>query len=134
MKSNLNAEKDGDAIDAILGGEEELIPSSGFLAATMERVREEAACPKPIPFPWLRALPGIVVVVAVLGWCGFELVRAGSASAREFASVQMHWPAVSASRRSGAAGWVAMALADFGCFVAFCAAAGREVGAAVGGK
>ena len=76
MKRNLNAEKDGDAIDAILGGEEELIPSSGFLAATMERVREEAACPKPIPFPWLRALPGIVVVVAVLGWCGFELVRA----------------------------------------------------------
>ncbi len=48
---------------AILGGEEELIPSSGFLAATMERVREEAAMPKPIPFPWLRALPGIVLAV-----------------------------------------------------------------------
>ncbi len=109
MKSNLNAEKDGDAIDAILGGEEELIPSSGFLAATMERVREEAACPKPIPFPWLRALPGIVVVVAVLGWCGFELVRAGSASAREFASVQMHWPAVTIPQVQDA-GWVAMAL------------------------
>ena len=75
MKSNLNAEKDGDAIDAILGGEEELIPSSGFLAATMERVREEAACPKPIPFPWLRALPESwwlwpFLAGAGLSWCG----------------------------------------------------------------
>ena len=66
MKSNLNLKTDQSAIDQILAGEEELIPSSGFLATTMERVREEAACPKPIPFPWLRALPGIVVAIAVL--------------------------------------------------------------------
>ena len=39
------------AIDAILGGEEELIPSSGFLAATMERVREEAAMPQANSLP-----------------------------------------------------------------------------------
>ena len=72
MKSNLNPEKDRDAIDAILADEEELISSSGFLAATMERVRDEAACPKPIPFPWLclelcwrpRLLAG-----ADLRWC-----------------------------------------------------------------
>ena len=72
MKPNVKPEADDAAIDRILATEEELIPSSGFLAATMERVREEAACPKPIPFPWLRALPGIVLGVFVLGWGGFD--------------------------------------------------------------
>ena len=40
MKSNLSPETDRGTIDAILSGEEELIPSSGFWAATMERVRK----------------------------------------------------------------------------------------------
>ena len=53
MKPNVKPETDDAAINRILTAEEELIPSSGFLAATMERVREEAAMPKPIPFPWL---------------------------------------------------------------------------------
>jgi hypothetical protein len=110
MKSNLNPRTDHEAIDAILGGEEELVPSSGFLAATMERVREEAACPKPIPFPWLRALPGIVLVVAVLGWCGFELLRVGLANAREISLTQLHLTA-STGRALEPAGWVAVAFA-----------------------
>ena len=38
-------------IEADSGGEEELIPSSGFLASVMECVEEEAAAPPPIPFP-----------------------------------------------------------------------------------
>ena len=62
-------------IDEILGTEEELVPSSGFLAAVMERVREEAAAPPPIPFPWKRAVPGFVVAAGVLGWSGVEFVR-----------------------------------------------------------
>jgi hypothetical protein len=110
MKHNPNSETDRGAIDAILTSEEELIPSSGFLAATMERVRDEAAIPKPIPFPWLRALPGIVLVVAVLGWCGFELVRAGLASAREISFAQVHGSAATWSALEPA-GWVAVALA-----------------------
>jgi len=110
MKSNLNPMTNHEAIDPILADEEELIPSSGFLAATMERVREEAACPEPIPFPWLRALPGIVVVVAVLGWCGFELVRAGMASSREILPTQSHGTAAMLSALQPA-GWVAAALA-----------------------
>ena len=109
MKSDPNLKTDGGAIDAILGGEEELIPSSGFLAATMERVREEAACPKPIPFPWLRALPGIVLGVVVLGWCGFELVRVGLASAREISFTDLH-TAVASWHALEPAGWVASAL------------------------
>jgi len=110
MKSHVKPETEDAAIDRILAAEEGLIPSSGFLAATMERVREEAACPKPIPFPWMRALPGIVLVVAVLGWCGFEMARASLRSAREISLAQPHWTAVSAHALEPA-GWVAFALA-----------------------
>jgi hypothetical protein len=99
-----------DTIDRTLAAEEELIPSSGFLAATMERVRDEAACPKPIPFPWLRALPGIVLAVAVLGWCGFELARAGLRSARETSFAQPHWTAANVHVLEPVV-WVAAALA-----------------------
>ena len=109
MKPNVRQETDHAAIDRILAAEQELIPSSGFLAATMERVREEAACPKPIPFPWLRALPGIVLGVSLLGWLGFEMVRAGLRSARETSIVQPHWPAVNVHALEPA-GWVAVAL------------------------
>ena len=109
MKPHMKPETDNVAIDRILAAEEELIPSSGFLAATMERVREEAAMPKPIPFPWLRALPGIVLAVAVLGWCGFEMVRAGLSSARETSFAQPHLTAVNVHALEPV-GWVAVAL------------------------
>jgi hypothetical protein len=110
MKPNVKPEKNHDALDRILAAEEELIPSSGFLAATMERVRDEAAIPKPIPFPWLRALPGIVLAVAVLGWCGFELARVVLGSAQEVWFAQVHLTAA-AGRALEPAGWVAVALA-----------------------
>lgn len=110
MKSNLNPETDRGAIDSILAGEEDLVPSSGFLAATMERVREEAACPEPIPFPWVRALPGIVIALAVLCWCGFEVVRAGVAISRETSFTDLHVTAATWSALVPA-GWVAAALA-----------------------
>ena len=113
MKPNVKPETDRDAdelVGRILAAEEGLIPSSGFLAATMARVRDEAACPKPIPFPWLRALPGIVLAVAVLCWCGFELVRVGLANAQEISLTQLHLTAA-AGRALEPAGWVAAALA-----------------------
>lgn|SRR5215471_241200 len=55
-----------DDLDRILS-ETEILPSSGFAAAVMEVVRREAEAPPPIPFPWKRALPGLVVAGAVLG-------------------------------------------------------------------
>ena len=64
-----------DKLDNILLNEIELTPSSGFLASVMERVQGEAAVPPPIPFPWKRAIPGIILAAGVLGWGGFELVR-----------------------------------------------------------
>ena len=47
--------------DRILSREEEILPSSGFAASVMGAVRREAAAPPPLPFPWKRALPGLVV-------------------------------------------------------------------------
>ena len=58
------------AIDRILATEEDLVPSSGFLASVMERVHDEAAAPAPIPFPWKRAIPGMLLAVGVLGGGG----------------------------------------------------------------
>ena len=113
MKPKLNPQTDHDADELtgrILSAEEELVPSSGFLAATMERVRDEAAIPKPIPFPWLRALPGIVLAVAVLGWCGFELARVVLAHPREISLMQPHMATAAVSALEPA-GWVAVALA-----------------------
>ena len=64
-------------LDRILGAEEELAPSSGFLSVVMERVREEAAAPKPIPFPWKRVVPGAVVAFGGVAWIGVRVGPAG---------------------------------------------------------
>lgn len=64
-----------DKVDKILASDPELVPSHGFLGSVMERVAEEAAAPPPIPFPWKRAIPGMVVAGGVLGWGGFEFAR-----------------------------------------------------------
>jgi hypothetical protein len=58
-----------DDLDGFLSGDE-IVPSSGFVARVMDAVRVEASAHPAIPFPWLRALPGIgaaaVTVVAIL--------------------------------------------------------------------
>ena len=99
-----------DQMDRILAAEEALVPSSGFLASVMERVREEAAAPPPIPFPWKRALPGIVFAAGVLGWGGFELVRMGLATVSAVPLSAPHVPAALMLPLEQT-GWVAMALA-----------------------
>jgi hypothetical protein len=96
-------------MDQILASEEALIPSSGFLAAVMERVREEAAAPAPIPFPWKRALPGMVVVAGILGASAFELVRHALPAARELTLAAPHI-STAMERPLEQAGWVALAL------------------------
>ncbi len=101
-------------IDRILATEEALIPSSGFLASVMERVTEEAAAPPPIPFPWKRAVPGMIVAAGVLGWSAIELVRYGIAAAPGLSLAQPHLPP-SLLRPLEQAGWVALAL---GCSLA----------------
>ena len=50
-----------DDLDRFLS-DDEIVPSSGFAARVMDAVRAEASAPPAIPFPWLRALPGIVAM------------------------------------------------------------------------
>jgi hypothetical protein len=97
-------------IDEILGTEAELVPSSGFLASVMERVREEAAAPPPIPFPWKRALPGFVVVGGVFGWAAVEFARRMGPATGDFKLPPVQVLA-SAARPLEQAGWVVAALA-----------------------
>ncbi len=105
-----NAEADPGKIDQILANEEELIPSSGFLASVMERVHDEARMPAPLPFPWKRAIPGIVLATGVFGWGAFEFARQAIQASRTVSFTQLQIPA-SAEQPLEQAGWVALALA-----------------------
>lgn len=97
------------SIDRILASEEPLIPSLGFLDSVMERVREEAAAPPPIPFPWKRAVPGILLAAGVFGWGTFELVRYGLPAVGSISLAPPHLSAAVA-RPLEQVGWVALAL------------------------
>jgi hypothetical protein len=101
-------------IDHILATEEDLIPSSGFLASVMERIQEEAALPAPIPFPWKRAVPGILVIACVFAWGVVDLIRSGAAqpgiaAPRWLTLVPLHLSAAAVPPVESA-GWVALAL------------------------
>lgn len=99
-------------IDEILGGEPELVPSSGFAAAVMERIRHEAAAPPPIPFPWKRFVPGFVVASGVLGWGAVEVVRFAGPALAELRRTQAHMTVnATMARPLEQAVWVVAALA-----------------------
>jgi hypothetical protein len=104
-----NAEAEPSKIDQILVTEEELIPSSGFLASVMERVHDEARMPTPLPFPWKRAIPGIVLASGVFGWGAVEFARQAIQASRTTSLTQLQIPA-SVERPLEQAGWVALAL------------------------
>ena len=106
------------ALDSILAAEEEILPSSGFLASVMESVTEaaeaEAAAPPPIPFPWRRAIPAIVLATAVFGWGGYELVRLSFSAASGLQAPSIHLSAALQAELAGLAKpaiWVAVSLA-----------------------
>jgi len=105
----MHTELDPTAIDHILATEEHHIPTSGFLASVMERVREEATAPPPIPFPWKRAIPGILLAAVVFGGGAFEFVRHGLPAARGLSLTPPHLSAAFDHSLEQAA-WVALAL------------------------
>jgi hypothetical protein len=104
-----NSQMDSAMIDNILASDEELIPSSGFLASVMERVQEEANATAPIPFPWKRAIPGILLAGGVFGWGAYEFARHSVLSVGSIAFTAPQIPAA-LERPLEQAGWVAMAL------------------------
>jgi len=96
-------------VDAILASEEEMVPSSGFLAAVMERVSEEARMPARIPFPWKRALPGFVLIAAAVVWGVVEFLRMGVPVIEAQTVVEPHVSFVM-TQSLQQAGWVGLAL------------------------
>lgn len=66
-----------DDLDRLLSRDDVIVPSSGFAMAVMDAVLREAATPAPLPFPWKRALPGIIAgaiaLIAAVG-CSVLLV------------------------------------------------------------
>ena len=105
-----------DEVDRILAKRDDIQPSSGFAASVMEAVREEAAAPPPIPFPWKRALPmlmfaalALVVVVAVGAVSIIQFSRGEVTS--QIASSFWDWLPASARGSAGTSmGWMAAAL------------------------
>ena len=99
-----------DQIDRILSREEEILPSAGFAALVMEAVRREASEPAPIPFPWKRAWPMLVLagltIVAVPIASAFYLVRLASAPvSAATASTTLVWSQLPAWMSNPAVGW-----------------------------
>lgn len=48
-------------LERILAEEEELEPMVGFSTRVMRAVKEDASVKEPIPFPWVRFLPGFLL-------------------------------------------------------------------------
>jgi hypothetical protein len=69
-----------DDLDRILLSEERLEPSSGFAAAALRAVRDAAAEPPPLPFPWWRLAIGLAA-------CGTLTVSATALALRSSLSL-----------------------------------------------
>jgi hypothetical protein len=84
MKRNPNPSNDD--LDRLLdehlsGTAEQLEPSSGFVLSVMESIQAQAAEPAPIPFPWRRALPALLLVLCSLAGLVSLVLRAGTSRA-----------------------------------------------------
>ncbi|HUB18170.1 MAG TPA: hypothetical protein VL990_06020 [Acidobacteriaceae bacterium] len=107
---------DVDLDRALDPGSDGILPSSGFADAVMTAVVREASAPAPIPFPWKRALPGLVGILAA----AVLLVVAIASVARSFAgpspassAASASWPLLTAAlaHSGGNAQWIGLALA-----------------------
>jgi len=104
-----------DEIDRILSREDEILPSSGFAVSVMDAVRREASVPPPIPFPWKRALPGLLVagfaLVLVLVAGVVAIAQLDKASTPQFSiSTPSVMPPIFNGGIESAAIWTALAL------------------------
>jgi hypothetical protein len=97
--------------DSVAAHAESIEPSSGFAAAVMERVREEAAAAAalgPIGFPWRRAVPGICMVLLAIA-VSATLLTMGGIAVMHLASRAVFSAAAQGSRGT-VAEWADMAM------------------------
>ena len=103
-------------IERALCTEAELTPSSGFVGGVMDAVLLENLAPAPIPFPWKRALPGLVAsVLAFMAIIVAAWKNNGNAAVHETPVHQTAWLTSVVHAISGAnlygLGWAALAIA-----------------------
>ena len=108
-------EHDEAEINSILSREDEILPSSGFTVSVMDAVRREATAPPPIPFPWKRALPGLVVAGLALVLILISIIAAiaqlGKATTPQLSmSVPSAMPPIFSGGIKSAAIWTMLAL------------------------
>ena len=72
----MNNRASNEELDRVLTGDDGIVPSSGFASSVMEAVRRNTDAPRPIPFPWKRALPGFIVCLT----CAAILLLKGGSS------------------------------------------------------
>ena len=77
----------------------------------MAAVREEAAAPAPIPFPWKRAVPGLIAVVAALGLLLAAIPAIlRSLSSQPAATIPWHMAAPALAQHGNGATWISASL------------------------
>lgn len=104
-------------LDRILAEDLQVQPSSRFAAVVMKAIREEAATPPPIPFPWLCMLPilmgwGITfAAVVVAAWHDFGVPATRASSFRfDVSGLIAGLGQIFDAMRWNEVGWVALAL------------------------
>jgi hypothetical protein len=73
-----------DDIERALADDDGIAVSPEFLTSVMAAVQREAAAPRALEFPWLRALPGLLATIAALAvatWYGIGALSDPAASA-----------------------------------------------------
>ncbi|MEM8931329.1 MAG: hypothetical protein AAGE94_09150 [Acidobacteriota bacterium] len=99
-----------DVLARILNEDDELQPMIGFSTRVMRSVREEAVAKPPIPFPWARFLPGVLLNVALLvGAAIWILIESSSTPSTAYLSLD--WLA---DPRAGGLLWACVAMIGSG--------------------
>ena len=70
-------------LSSILSREDEIVPSSGFVESVMDSIHRDALEPAPIPFPWKRALPGVVLSATLIAIFLGRFVKSGHVAGME---------------------------------------------------
>ena len=102
-----------DDLDRILSRDAEIVPSSGFASSVMDAVRQEASTPPEIPFPWKRALPGMILAVAAFVAAvilGFDQLVAAITVPPLPADLQIRLEAAMRSSLIAESGWIVLAV------------------------
>jgi hypothetical protein len=100
-----------DDLDKMISGEEDIVPSSGFVTSVMDAVRCEASTPPPIPFPWKWALPGLAVwTVVIVAFLTAAFVQFGRGAMAPSAVASPTLVTIFEAAKTVGVGWITLAL------------------------